>query len=202
METLDDNLYLKLCLVVTISNMCMPLLSQTYKWVQSSINNKKNLYYIYIAKKNNTLALCIFWNQYSQLKPLLCTHMLHVRKSSASSRFTQWSFSKVDVPNLVNYLDQTPILKGYVVRCGPTRNYILCLTNTHTKKQTNKQTMCLVKIGLHAQNMISILDLIDNAIDSPTTLGGPARHPTSPTCVGAYAKATRCPIGYKAPPPL
>ena len=127
--------------------------------------------------------------------------MLHVRKSSASSRFTQWSFSKVDVPNLVNYLDQTPILKGYVVRCGPTRNYILCLTNTHTKKQTNKQTMCLVKIGLHAQNMISILDLIDNAIDSPTTLGGPARHPTSPTCVGAYAKATRCPTGYKAPPP-
>ena len=62
--------------------------------------------------------------------------------------------------------------------------------------------MCLVKIGLHAQNMISILDLIDNAIDSPTTLGGLARHPTSPACVGAYAGATRCPDWLQGTPTL
>ena len=53
---------------------------------------------------------------------------------------------KVDVPNSVTYLNWTPILEWYVVRCG--------------SKSRNQKDLCLEEIRLHAQNMITILGSI------------------------------------------
>ena len=50
---------------------------------------------------------------------------------------------KVHVPNSVTYLNWTPILEWYVVRCGSKSRY--------------QKDMCLEGIQLHARNMIPIL---------------------------------------------
>ena len=54
--------------------------------------------------------------------------------------------AKVDVPNLVTYLNQTPIFEWYVVWCGSENEY--------------QKHMSLKEIGLRAQNMINILNSI------------------------------------------
>ena len=46
---------------------------------------------------------------------------------------------KVDVPNLVTYLNRTPIIEWYVVRCGSKNGY-------------QKGIIRLKELGLHAQN--------------------------------------------------
>ena len=56
----------------------------------------------------------------------------------------------VDVPNLITYLTCTPIFEWYVVWCGYKNEY--------------KKDMCLKEIGLHAQNMITILSFTINMI--------------------------------------
>ena len=58
--------------------------------------------------------------------------------------------AKVDEPNLITYLNWTPIFEWCVVRCGSKNGY--------------QKDMCLKEIGLHAQNMIIILDSIVNVI--------------------------------------
>ena len=57
---------------------------------------------------------------------------------------------KADVPNLVTYLYQTPIFEWYVVRCGSKNRY--------------QNDLCLKEIGLHAQNMVTILGSTVNII--------------------------------------
>ena len=52
---------------------------------------------------------------------------------------------KVDLPNLVTYLDWTPIFEWYVVICDSKNRY--------------ETDMCLKEIGLRAQNMITIFRL-------------------------------------------
>ena len=55
--------------------------------------------------------------------------------------------TKLDMPNnLVTYLNQIPI---YVVWCGSNNGY-------------QKGIMCLKEIGIHAQNMITVLGTIVN----------------------------------------
>ena len=49
---------------------------------------------------------------------------------------------------MVTSLNQTPTFELYMVRCGPNIGY--------------KKNMCSKKIGLHAQNMRTILNLIFN----------------------------------------
>ena len=56
----------------------------------------------------------------------------------------------VDVPNLITYLTCTPIFEWYLVWCGYKNEY--------------KKDMCLKEIGLHAQNMITIVSLTINMI--------------------------------------
>ena len=58
--------------------------------------------------------------------------------------------AKVDVPNSVSDLNQTPTVEWYVVRCGSLERY--------------QKDMCLKETGLHAQNMITILGSIVNII--------------------------------------
>ena len=57
---------------------------------------------------------------------------------------------KVNVPNLVTYLDKTPIFDWCVIRCGS--------KNGHQKKK------CLKEIGLHAQYLLTILGPIVSII--------------------------------------
>ena len=52
--------------------------------------------------------------------------------------------SKIDVSNSVTYLNWISIFEWYVVMCGSKNGY--------------QKDMCLTKIGLHAHNMITILD--------------------------------------------
>ena len=52
------------------------------------------------------------------------------------------------MPNLVAYLNRTPILEWFVVWCGSKNKY--------------QKDMCLKEIGLHPQNMVIILNLIIN----------------------------------------
>ena len=54
--------------------------------------------------------------------------------------------AKVDVPNSVVYLNQTSIFEWYMVWCGFKNGY--------------QNDMCLKEIGIHAQNMITILGSI------------------------------------------
>jgi hypothetical protein len=63
--------------------------------------------------------------------------------------------SKIDMPNLVTYLYQTPTIKWYLVR-----------SNFKNKFQKDK---CLKKVGLRAQNMIVILGSIVNMIGLMST---------------------------------
>jgi hypothetical protein len=58
--------------------------------------------------------------------------------------------SKVDVPNSVTNLNKTLTFEWCVVRCGP---------KTNMKEDTG-----LEEIGLHAQNMITILGSLHNII--------------------------------------
>jgi hypothetical protein len=60
---------------------------------------------------------------------------------------------KVDVPIWVTYLNRTPIFEWYVVACG--------------FKNGCKENMGVKKIGLHVQNMISIIGSIVNKIERP-----------------------------------
>ena len=55
---------------------------------------------------------------------------------------------KVDIPNSITYFDWTPLFEWYVVRCS--------------SKNGDQKDMCLKEIGLHAQNMITILGSIVN----------------------------------------
>lgn len=52
-------------------------------------------------------------------------------------------WSKIDVPNLVNYHNQMIIFVWYVVMCG--------------SKYRHQKDMCLKESGLHVQNMTTIL---------------------------------------------
>ena len=58
--------------------------------------------------------------------------------------------TKVDVPNLVTYLDSTSIFEWHVVRCD--------------SKNGHQKNMCPKYIILHVQNMITILSSIVNII--------------------------------------
>ena len=57
---------------------------------------------------------------------------------------------KIDMSNSITCLNQTPIYKCYVVRCGSKSRY--------------QQNKCLNVIGLHVQSVISILGLIVHII--------------------------------------
>ena len=59
-------------------------------------------------------------------------------------------YPKVDMPNLVAELNQTPISEWYVVRCGSKSGY--------------QKDMCLKGIRLRSQNMITILGPIVNVL--------------------------------------
>ena len=54
------------------------------------------------------------------------------------------------MPNLVTYHNQTSKSEWCVVRCG--------------SKNEHKKDMCLKEVGLHAQNVITILDSVDNIV--------------------------------------
>ena len=58
--------------------------------------------------------------------------------------------TKVNRPNSVTDLDREPIFEWYAVRCG--------------FKNGAQKYICLNDIGLHVQNMITILGLIVNII--------------------------------------
>ena len=60
---------------------------------------------------------------------------------------------KVDVPNLVTYLNWTPTFEWCMVWCGSKNGY--------------QEDMCLKEFGPHAQNMITILDSIIHIIRAP-----------------------------------
>ena len=57
----------------------------------------------------------------------------------------------INVPNLVSYLNQTPIFEWYVVWCG-------------SKNEYQNYNVCLQEIGLRAQNVITILSSIVSMI--------------------------------------
>ena len=56
---------------------------------------------------------------------------------------------KVDVPNLIAYLNRTPIFVWYVVS-------VVSRMDTHKKRDTFSK-----EIGLHAQNMVVVLGIIE-----------------------------------------
>ena len=58
--------------------------------------------------------------------------------------------TKIDVPNLVTYLNCTPIIERYMVGCG--------------SKNTYQKDMCLKEIQLSAKTMITILGLTFNMV--------------------------------------
>jgi hypothetical protein len=60
---------------------------------------------------------------------------------------TFWSFSKIDVPNLVTHLSRAPLYKWNVIGCG-----------SKNKKTPKKHV--LLNIGVRAQNTITILGLV------------------------------------------
>ena len=51
--------------------------------------------------------------------------------------------NKIDVRNLVNYLNWAPIFNWYLIRCGFKNRY--------------KNDICSKEVILHAQNMITII---------------------------------------------
>ena len=64
--------------------------------------------------------------------------------------FLKWDTYTVDVPNLVTYLNQTPIFEWYVVRCISINRY--------------ENDMCVKDSGLCAQNLRTFLGSIVNRI--------------------------------------
>ena len=61
---------------------------------------------------------------------------------------------KVDMPNSITSLDQTPMFESYVNKCDSNNGY--------------QNGVCLREIGPHAQNMLSIIGSIFNIIGKTT----------------------------------
>ena len=82
----------------------------------------------------------------------LYDHVMNMRMSTLiMNKAIIWASSmrkvaKVYVPNLVTHLNQIPIFEWYVGWCGSENEY--------------QKQMCLKEIGLHPQNMTSILNSI------------------------------------------
>ena len=82
-----------------------------------------------------------------QIKALAYCHFYH--------RFMGWiesgqTLNKIDLPNLVTYLNQTPIFEWCVARIGSKNGY--------------PKDMSLEEIRLHAENMMTILGSTINII--------------------------------------
>ena len=61
--------------------------------------------------------------------------------------------TNVNGPNSIPYLDRTPVVKTYVIKCGFKSKY--------------QKDMCSKEIGLHAQKLLIILDSIINIFGEP-----------------------------------
>ena len=77
-------------------------------------------------------------------------HVLKRDWSMCSKTINHSTCNKIDVPDSVIYLSETSIFEWYMVRCDSKNKY--------------QKSVCLKEIGLHAQNMITFLNLTINLI--------------------------------------